>query len=417
MFKKMTMVAFVLILTVSMAFGSGFSVYEHGAKATAMGGAFIAQANDPTAVFYNPAGITSLKGTQFGLGVTVIMPTFDFTGPVPSTDKTDSESLTFPIPHLYVTHSLNDQWSLGFGVYTLFGLGSEWPGDWVGRELAVKSDIKTFFFNPVAAYKPVENLSLAVGVSLVYSDITLNQDFATPLGYVGSELTGTTTGWGFNVGAQWMATEELNIGAIYRHNVKLDFEDGEATFTNVSPPLAGLFPNTTGNASIELPNMIGVGISYDITENLTAEFDWMQLGWSSYDTLSLELTDAVAGEKVLKTAKMYKDSYSLRLGLEYRIDESWAVRGGYLRDNEAVPDEHVAPDVPEGVRDLLSLGFGWTNGSWTVDGYFLMLMQQDREISNSKNAITGPGGVDVPFNGMYTGSGTLFGVTVGYAIK
>jgi long-chain fatty acid transport protein len=163
--------------------------------------------------------------------------------------------------------------------------------------------------------------------------------------------------------------------------------------------------------------MIGAGISYDITENFTAEFDWMQLGWSSYDTLSLELNDAVAGEKVLKTVKMYKNSSSFRLGLEYRINESWAVRGGYLRDNEAVPDEYVSPDVPEGVRDLFSVGFGWTNGSWTVDGFFLLLMQQDREISTSKKAITGPVGVDVPFNGMYTGSGNLFGITLGYAIN
>ena len=417
MLRNLTMITFVLIFTVSMAFSSGFSVYEHGAKATAMGGAFIAQANDPSAVFYNPAGITALKGTQFGLGITVIMPKFAFTGPAPSTDNLDAEAMTFPIPHLYVTHNFNEQWSAGFGMYSLFGLGSEWEEGWVGRELSVIADIKTIFFNPVVAYKPIDNLSISVGVSLVYSDITLEQDFATPLGFVGSKITGTTTGWGFNFGTQWMATEELTLGAVYRHNVDLEFKDGDAIFSNVPLGMEAFFPNTTGDAAIELPNLIGVGISYDITENLTAEFDWMQLGWSSYETLKLELNDAVAGENVLEIPKKYVDSYSLRLGLEYRINESWAVRGGYLRDNEAVPDEYVSPDVPEGVRDLISVGFGWTNSSWTVDGYFLMLLQQDREITTSKKTITGPGGEDVPFNGMYTGSGTLFGITVGYALN
>ena len=102
--------------------------------------------------------------------------------------------------------------------------------------------------------------------------------------------------------------------------------------------------------------------------------------------------------------------------VEYRINEAWAIRGGYLRDNNAVPDTHVEPSVPEGVRDLFSIGFGWTNGKFTVDGYYLLLLQQDREITTSTKTITGPTGEDVPFNGMYTGSGNLFGVTLGYAL-
>jgi long-chain fatty acid transport protein len=418
MFKKMTMVAFVLIFTVSMAFGSGFSVYEHGAKAAAMGGAFIAQANDASAVFFNPAGITAIKGTQFGLGVTIIMPSFDFTGPAPSTTLSESRSEKFAVPHLYITHNINEQWSAGFGVYSLFGLGSEWPADWVGRELAVKSDIKTIFFNPVVAFKPVDNFSVSVGVSLVYSDIELNQDYIVPTGdYVGSKLEGSTTGWGFNFGLQWMPVEKLTLGGVYRHNVELKFDEGEATFSNIPAGFEALFPNTKGKADIELPNLIGLGIAYDITDQFTAEFDWMQLGWSSYDKLRIELEDAVAGQTVLEDEKKYEDSYSLRLGLEYRINDSWAVRGGYLRDNNAVPDTHVEPTVPEGVRDLISIGFGWANGSWSVDGYFLVLMQQDREIDTSTKSITGPGGVDVPFNGMYKGSGNLFGITLGYAIN
>ena len=94
MLKVITALVLVLFLTTGSVFASGFSIYEHGAKATAMGGAFIAQANDVSSIFYNPAGITSLPGTNFGLGVTVIMPEFGFTGPVRISDqKTDAEKL------------------------------------------------------------------------------------------------------------------------------------------------------------------------------------------------------------------------------------------------------------------------------------------------------------------------------------
>jgi len=431
--KAITVLVIVLFLTTGAVFGSGFSIYEHGAKATAMGGAFIAQANDVTSVFYNPAGITSLDGTNFGLGVTLIMPEFGFTGPTGvSTEKTDAEKLVFYPPHLYITHKFNDQWSAGFGVYTLYGLASEWPEDWVGRELNLKTELRTFFFNPVIAYKPVENLSIAAGVSLVYGDVTMNQDILAagpplvpaPI-YVGWNLEGSTTAWGFNFGLKFQATEQLAIGANYRHNVKLKFDEGDATFaipTTGIPQIDGLlqasFPaSTTGSAEIELPNLIGLGISYDFTEQLTAEFDWMQLGWSSYDKLVLTLNDPVGppGDQTntIEDDKNYEDSYSLRFGLEYRLNESWAIRAGYLRDNNAVPDAYVEPTLPENKRHLYSLGFGWKSDNFSVDGYGMMLTQDDREITNSEKTILG----GVPFNGMYEGSAWLFGLTFGYAIK
>jgi long-chain fatty acid transport protein len=431
MLRNLTMITFVLILTVSMALGSGFSIYEHGARAAAMGGAFIAQADDPSAIFYNPAGITSLKGTQFGLGVTIIMPTSDFTGPTGlSTDKTDAEALTFYPPHLYITHQFNEQWSAGFGIYSLFGLATEWPKEWVGRELNTDTELTTIFFNPVVAFKPVESLSLALGVSVVYGNVVMQSDvLAIPAGtpgitehvYVGSKLDGTTTAYGFNAAVQFMATEQLKLGFHYRHNVKLEFDEGEGTFDIPSTGIpaydanlvAGFPTPNTGKSEIELPNMIGIGISYDFSEDFTAEFDWMQLGWSSYDVLTIEFDKAVGGDKIHSDDKKYEDSYSLRLGLEYRINESWAIRGGYLRDNNAVPDAYVEPTLPEAKRDLISLGFGWKNENFTVDGFFLILMQHDREINNSTKTILGT----VPFNGTYTGGANLFGVTVGYAIN
>lgn len=429
MFKRVTTIALAIMLTASMAFGSGFSIYEQGAKATAMGGAFIAQANDVTSVFYNPAGITSLKGTNFGVGATIIMPKFGFTGPNgPLSTQTDAKELTFYPPHLYITHQINDQWTAGFGVYTLFGLASEWDENWIGRELNVRTELRTFFFNPVIAYKAMDNLSLALGASIVYADVEMNQDFLAgqnPLTgdpiFVGSELTGSTTAFAFNAALKFQATEQLAVGLHYRHTMELEVTDGEAVFdvpvTGIPPVdqmLGAAFPpSTKGSATLNMPNMIGVGLAYDITENFTAEFDWMQLGWSSYDKLVLKLEDPVAGENELASDKKYEDSYSLRLGLEYRLNDAWALRGGYLRDNAAVPDAYVEPTLPENKRHLYSLGFGWNSGAWRVDGFFMLLTQDDREITNSVHEVLG----SVPFNGKYEGSATLFGATIGYAIN
>lgn len=412
MFKRVTTIALAIMLTASMAFGSGFSIYEHGAKATAMGGAFIAQANDPSAVFYNPAGITSLKGTQFGLGATVIMPTFSFTGPDgPLSEVTDAEELQFYIPHVYATHQLNDQWSVGFGFYALYGLTSEWPEEWVGREFNIKTALKTLWFNPQVAFKPIENLSLSAGVSYVSGSVDMNYDMIVAAGptYGRVKLEGSSSAWAFDFGLQWKAMEALTLGARYRTGVDFKLEDGD-----VSVDILGNIASSKGSATLNLPSMIGFGLAYDITESFTAEIDWMQLAWSSYDKLVLTVDPPLMGQTEIESDKNYEDSYSIRLGLEYRLNESWAIRGGYLRDNKAVPDAWVEPTLPEGDRDLISLGFGWTNQSWTVDGYFLILKQADRQITNSEHDILG-GMFD--FNGLYKGSATLFGVTLGYAIN
>jgi long-chain fatty acid transport protein len=45
-------------------FAGGFIVYNHDAAATAMGLAYTAQVQNPSAVLYNPAAINQLKGTQ-----------------------------------------------------------------------------------------------------------------------------------------------------------------------------------------------------------------------------------------------------------------------------------------------------------------------------------------------------------------
>ncbi len=261
MLKKLSMIAIVILFSVSMVFASGFSIYEQGAKATAMGGAFIAQANDVTGVFYNPAGITSLDGLQLGLGTTIIMPSFAFEGPVPlSNAKTEADEGIFTPVSFYATYKINDDISAGFGFYTLYGLASEWPSGWAGRELATTSEIQTFFLNPVVAYNLTEGLSVAVGVSVAFGNVSLERSVAMlpfPL-FAESRLEGSATGYGFNIGAQYQVNKELSIGAVYRGNMLMEFDNGDVTFDiplTGDPALDALFafglPNTTGSAEIE----------------------------------------------------------------------------------------------------------------------------------------------------------------------
>ena len=61
------------------AFAGGFALYEGSVRANALGGSVIAKADDPGAIFFNPAGITQLPGTQTAMGVSIIMPSTHIT--------------------------------------------------------------------------------------------------------------------------------------------------------------------------------------------------------------------------------------------------------------------------------------------------------------------------------------------------
>lgn len=417
MLKKFTMLAATIVFSSSLLFASGFSIYEQGAKATAMGGAFIAQANDITSVFYNPAGITSLEGFRLGLGTTIIAPAFAFQGPtnVDPNLYTEAEKNIFPPSTFYSTYQINDKLTAGFGFYTLFGLGSEWATDWPGRQLATNSTVETFYLNPVIAYEVIDGLSVAAGFSAVIATVTLEYSvwFGPRSVFGETKLDANTTGYGLNLGLQYKPTEDLSLGVVYRDNVMLEFSDGEVTFDFpatgnpvADAEIAAFFPNTGGSADLELPTLMGAGIAYQFTDKLIAEFDWMQLGWSSYDELVLKFDEPVAGRDESVAVRNYEDSYSLRFGLQYQVDDALALRLGYLRDNKAVPDDYVEPSLPEGDRNLYSIGFGYKINNLTIDGFYMLLTQDDRTISNSVEG----------FNGKYTGLGNLFGVSFEYGL-
>ena len=415
MYRKIVQTFFALLLGTSLVFGSGFSIYEQGAKAMALSGAFAAQANDVTAVFYNPAGITQLEGINVSLGTTLIFPTASFTGPTdidPMLYSQPEDQVFFPST-FYASYQINEDFTAGFGFFTPFGLGTNWGDDWVGKHLATESEVQTFFLNPVIAYRVMEGLSIAAGFEYVLANITLNRAaYFTPREMWGKvELDGDASAIGYNFAALYQPTEDLAFGVNWRSNVELEI-DGLATFdfpTSTNPiinaEIGALFPDSEGDAVIELPTFLSVGVAYDPIENLTVELDWLQIGWSSYDKLAVDFKEETAAVTDISSDKNWEDVYSIRFGAEYRFDEALAFRVGYMQDNSPIPDETLDPMLPGGDRDLFTFGLGYKMDQFTIDGAYMILFQEDRKITTS----------EIDFNGEYKSIAALFGISFGYS--
>lgn len=410
----------MLLLPTSLLLASGFSIYEQNARAMSMAGAIIARANDPSAIFYNPAGISQLKGWQLNIGSTMIHTEFGFTGPANMDARyfTRAKDGNFFPSNLYFTYAVMPKLTVGLGIYSPFGLATEWGSPsqpWVGRLLATKTELTTLAANPVVAYRPLQNLSVAFGITLLNTRVNLEKDifFAPRTLYGHSKLKANTTGFGFNLGVQYTLFEHLHLGAVYRSKTSLNFKKGDAYFTFpsttdpiVNQEIAAFFPKKTkGQAELTLPASYGIGLAYDFTENLSLEANYLVQAWSSYDQLKITFSDPVAGQTETVNPRNYQDSYSLRFGLEYRMDDHFTVRAGYLWDQHAVPDEYVEPSLPEGDRHNYTAGLGYRYKNFTVDVAYHLLLQNDREVTNTIHQ----------FDGKYIGMANLYALSFGYA--
>ena len=428
-------VLLVLLFTASTSFAAGFRLPEAGAKAMGMGFAFTAQADDPSAIYFNPAGLTQLKGQNIMVGVTYVRENgADFTGTTPvdnnvpgpgfTNQKSETQkSLNFYIPNAYYTKTTPDGYfSYGVGIFAPFGLGQEYNDKHssIFRNQITKIDLMTVVVNPTIAFKVNEFLSVGVGIDYMYGKATLEKTpwspALVPVAQNGNvfdlKLEGTGDAWGYNFGLLLKPTENLRIGANYRSKFTLDIKDGDVDLENinpgVAPALAGL-TSTKGNATLYLPATFALGVSYTMGKlTVNADADWTF--WSSYKSLPIDFKDNRPVLPDSNAAKNWKDVCALRFGAEYQVTVPLSLRAGFVYDPSPAPANTMGPELPDAIKLDYMVGAGYKIGPWTIDVAGMYVDKKDRTVNNQ--AFTAAGGSG--FNGTWTGDAWLVGMDVGY---
>ncbi|MDT8323279.1 MAG: outer membrane protein transport protein [Bacteroidota bacterium] len=405
----------------SHASAGGFQLNEHGARAMAQAGAFAARANDGSAIFFNPAGLSYLRGTRLMVGATLIAPSYTYYGPsnLNSNQAWEMNNNLFYPPNLYLTHTWTDGvlkgLAAGIGVTTPYGLGTEWDDDWIGRAVTREIELQTFFVMPTVSYAVNEWVAIGVGANIVISNVMLRRAVTNFDPVMDLELEGDgDLAYSFNAGVMLRPTDDISLGFTYRAETQLDFE-GSADF---HPPasLASLFPGGDVTTGIALPATWFAAIAYSPMDNLDIEFDYQFIGWSSYDRLAIDF--AVDGENTpgvlqndVSSPKDYEDTFIARLGAEYRLPAlGLALRGGYFYDSNPVPDKSLEPLLPDSDRHGLNIGVGIDLiPAITLDLAYLHLFFMDRTTDQTVY----PDGVHL--DGMYSGSVDLMALNITYA--
>ncbi len=434
----------------------GFGVYELSTCTMARGGAVAANpCGDGSAVFFNPAGLSSLSGTHFSAGLTTISPTGGFTDDV-FLQHTDMTSQTFVVPNFFLTHRLNEKIGLGLGFYVPYGLGTKWPLSFAGRFAGYDTQVKSYYIQPTISYQVTPRLSFGLGVAYVHASVALHQhlDLSQQLiptaisgpaglpagltfGQVGiptntdfanADLSATGNGIAFNGGVIFKVNDQLTLGGHFLTRKTIHFS-GNASFQRIntgltlyappkinSPlPLDAVLPaefatggplsGSAATTDVTLPDQGSIGFDYKINDKWHFSGDYQMVVWGWFNQLTVNFANA--GTPPLSDYEGYKDSNGFRLGTEYAYSPKLTLRGGYIYNTAAAPDQTVTPRLPEGSRNSFILGVGYQlTGALHGDASVMYLKQNDRRGRVSE--------VSTLNTGLYTFKAVLLGAGLSY---
>jgi len=424
-------VAAALVLAAPMALASGFHIYEQGAKASAQAVAFIARADDPSANWYNPAGLTqfdrpmiSIGGSLVFLGDTQFDSKMDNINPVLWDGGTDDmeDNIGTPV-HLYYVQPIGGKFALGVGVTTPFGLVTEWSEKSDLRLSSRKADLETIVLNVNGAFDFGCGWSGAVGVDYLMADLisfsrnislrSINPALSTEP-FV--DLSGDGDDFGWNAAIRY-GDEKFAFGAFYRSGYGVEL-DGDINFSGVpNIPVGGgltirdFFPDGPGAGTLDLPASYGAGVAFMPNKNWEFEFDIHVMQWSDFEELAVDLEKNTAAVDDIYQKEDWDTTYSYRLGGSYGFgtDEAHEIRAGAYYETAAVPTETLRPSIPDSPRTGLSVGYGYQGKSFSFDFYYMYITLDD--VSTSRSEFLDDNSV---VWGTYESSLSLLGVTAGF---
>lgn len=365
-----------LVVGLQTVHGAGFGLYEGSARGNALGGTMVGRADDPSAIYFNPAGITQLSGLQVMGGATLIRPSMTVKTMTPAGEvSTETEDNIWVPPHLYGTYQVSDSIWAGMGLFSRFGLGTEFPSDWPGRYNNYDAEIQTLTLNPDVAFKINDQISVAAGVNATWFDLTLKQKVPTTPDYnpatdLDAELTGDSIGYGYNFGVRYAPVKWMALGASYQSEVDEDV-DGSVDL--------GVW-DSDASGDVTLPAEIMLGVVFMPTEKLSLEVGAVRTEWSSYDQLKIKFDDPTFLGPESISEKNWNDVWRYQCGVEYKLTEQFDLRAGYTYDEEPIPGDTVDYLVPANDRQLYSVGCGYHVKNWTVDLSYTYLSIRDRKV-------------------------------------
>lgn len=403
---------FILGFAAAVAHASEtLSVVPDSAQALGIVGGRYANLKDASALRVSPANILQIEKSELLINTAIWHGDIRFDSNS-GTSVRMNKPWVFPASLYFVQPIIPGRLTFGIGASTPYGMASVYPQNMSGPlryALPYSSNLLTVDITPALAVKITDNLSVAVGLDIMYADLKLKQ-FYNWSGLIGGSPEGDIQmhgqGWGLGAyaGVNWTIAKRHRFALVGRLPVKINF-GGDFKASNMPPALLGLgfSQSSTFNSDMTFPGSIAAGYGFDVTDRFTVGFDFKWSANSSHDDLPLQIGN---NQPLLGGATSsvfgWRNSIDLGTGMTYQLNESWVVRGGYLYSENSQPASTYSPVVCTNDRSVFSLGIGWQGKTRRVDVTYAYVYNPTRVISGSSQPL---------FDGNYKHQWQVFAVS------
>lgn len=421
---KLSLVAAAVVMAAGQAHSAAFQLAEQ--NATGLGRAYAGEGaigDNASVLGRNPAAMTLFDGPALSVGAIYINPDVDVEGKGASAQATNLPTSSKDIadsavaPFFYYVQPVNEQWAVGFGAFTNYGLSTSYQENHFAGEVAGTTDLMTLNLNPNVAFKANQHLSLGAGFNAVYADAKVIRHKGVLSGLIGGQpsdelvnLKGDDWGYGWNVGLLLEADEDNRWALTYRSKVDLTLKgDYSNQVSSLVPGAGGLDGQSKpGSLDLSLPAIAEISGFHQVQPDWAVHYGIMWTEWSTFK--ELRATDNQGGE-LFQKEEGFENSWRLSLGTTHQFNEKLTLRGGLAYDKSPVPKEARSISIPDVDRVWYTVGATYAlNENLSMDASFAFL--DGKKVSvQEESKILGPKAYEFESGG----DAYLFGLQMNYA--
>lgn len=399
------------LLSTQTALASGYHFGTQSVSAQSTANSAAAEAADASTIFYNSAGLTKLDGTNFSINANFVAPNIEYKNakgyypdqtPIAGSDSGKITKDLVVAPHIYASHQLTNDFTIGLGVYVPFGSETEYQHDSVMRYNINKMGLTSIAINPTFGYKINDNHSVGLGVIGQFSSAELRQ-YAN-LGKLAklpngvdsyAKIEGEDWGFGYNLSYLWDTSETIRLGANYRSKIEHTLS-GTAEWITANPAYAnpqllgairgaGYVANEKASVKIVTPESLSLHGMVKLNDKWNAFGDVTWTRHSRFNRLAINyetpkvvanVSNPAAGPVAQSTKTTiqpkWRDTFKVGLGASYQYSDPLQLRFGVAFDQAPVKDpDYRLSTLPDDSRIWFSLGakYDFNNHSSLNVGY------------------------------------------------
>ncbi len=451
------------------ALASGYRFGSQSVSAQGSADANAAEANDPSTIFYNPAGLSRLDGTQIQAGATVVIPhsTFTDTGstrftgaPTGGTAASGYAPDSVTAPSLYASKKLNEQWAVGMGLFVPYGAKINYGDTWTGRYALTNIKLESVTLNPSVSFKLNEHHAFGFGIDAEHMNADLGQGVDMPgsiaalssgpgaaqgavlihqivalggnpavLGAAKDghgSFNGKDWGYGFNLGYMFTLDQNTRFGLAYRSSVSHQLKgDAVWDFSSVTTDpivnkilaVASNHGNSAALVSLRTPETVSANVFHQFDSQWAGMAD---VTWSRHNRLGdlhIQFPGTNEGDDVIR--QQWKNTVRVSVGGNYAYNDSLTLRAGVSYDQSPVKNAELTdPALPDSDRYQYSFGANFKlNAHSSIDLAYSFLDFKDARTDYTNNCnplLTSCTGNGETTRGVYQTHMQLLGIAYNY---